>query len=134
MWLVDALVREDASSNHQLVEGAQVCKTLAILIHLAQSVSPHGVLVASVVRADLRVKISHEDGHVFGSSFVGLSLELLVEVVFLLLIHIIGGSIALNDVQPHVFLLGEELGCDDVGVDRFSANESETFPSNSKVF
>ena len=122
--LVDALVWEDASSNHQLVEGAQVCKMLAILIHLAQSVSPHGVLVASVVRADLAVIISREDGHDFGSSFVYLSLELLVEVVFLLLFRIIDGSVVLNDVQRDVFLLGGGLGCDDTRVDRFTAGES----------
>ena len=41
-----------------------------------------------------------------------------------LLLCIIGTSIALDDVQPHVFLLGGKLGCDDPGVGRLPADES----------
>ena len=71
MWLV----WEDASSYHQLVQGAQVCKVLTILIHLSQSVCSHGALVTSVVCSDLGIsrhlpEVSRQYSHVFGSFFV----------------------------------------------------------------
>ena len=66
MWLV----WEDASSYHQLVQGARVCKALTILIHLSQSVCSHGALVASVVCSNLGIEVSRQYGHVFGSFFV----------------------------------------------------------------
>ena len=47
----------------------------------------------------------------------------MVEVILLLFFHIIGGSIALDDVQPDVFLLSGKLGCDDAGVNRLPADE-----------
>ena len=46
---VDALMWKDTSSNHQLVQGAQVRKTLTIFIHLSQSMCLHDVLVARFI-------------------------------------------------------------------------------------
>jgi len=52
-----------------------------------------------------------------GSSSVCHRLQLLVEFLLSFLFRIIGGSIALDDVQPDVPLLGGKLSCDDAEVD-----------------
>ena len=92
-------------------------------VHLSQPMRPHDVLVAFVIHSDLGVEICHQYGYVFCSSSAYCCLSLLVEVIFLLFLRIICGIIELDDVQPNVFLLGGNLGCDDAGVDRFPTDE-----------
>ena len=76
------LVWEDASSNHQLVAGAQVCKLLPVLVHLPKSLLPHDFFVARVVAANLGVKVAHEYGHILLPYSVENCLEVLVKILF----------------------------------------------------
>lgn len=63
--LVNPLLREDAFSYYKLVVGAQVCNSLTVLVHVAQSLRIHDSVVAVVVSSDFGIKISHEYRHVF---------------------------------------------------------------------
>jgi hypothetical protein len=66
----------------------------------------------------LSVEVAHQ------YDFVSHCLELLVKIIFLFLFRIIGRSVAPDDVQFNVLFLGDELGRDDSGVDRFPVDES----------
>ncbi len=65
--LVDLFMREDAASNYQLFEGAQVCKPFSILIHLSQSMNAHNVFIACVVGSYFGIKVTNENNDVFCS-------------------------------------------------------------------
>jgi hypothetical protein len=54
--------------------------------------SPYDIFIACVVCSCLGVEVTHQYGHVLGSSLVYHCQELLVDVIFVFLLHVIGGE------------------------------------------
>lgn len=121
---MNLFVREDTSSYHKLVKRAQISKSFTILIHVAQCLSAHNFIVASVVSSNLGIEIAHKYRHVFLPCFIKDCLQLLVDGIFLFITSVIGGGIAFDDVQFDLDILCAELCCYYPGVNRFPSNKS----------
>lgn len=117
-------VREDTSSYHKLVKRAQISTSLTILIHVAQCLSTHNFIVASVVGSNLGIGIAHKYRHVFLPYFIKDCLQLLVDGIFLFIISVIGGGVAFDDAQFDLANLCAKPCCYYPGVKRFPSNKS----------
>lgn len=123
-WSPCRLVKGHASSYCKLVKRAQISKSFTILIHVAQSLSTHDFIVASVVGSNFGNEIAHKCRHVFLPCFIKDCLKLLVEGLFHLIISVVGGGVALDDVRFDLPFLFAELCCYYSGINRFSSNKS----------